>query len=135
MHGFRIGRIFGIDLRVDWSWTFIFVLLTWNLVDVFSRWHPDWSPIEAFAVATAATFAFFGCVLLHELAHSIVAVRFGMRVRSITLFLFGGGVEYRARTPVRESRISHGHRRADHEHRTRCHFHGHHGRGGSWASD
>jgi len=90
MRGFRIGRIFGIDLRVDWSWTFIFVLLTWNLVTVFSRWHPDWSAIGAFSVAAATTLAFFGCVLLHELAHSVVAVRFGMRVRSITLFLFGG---------------------------------------------
>ncbi|MGA7120408.1 MAG: site-2 protease family protein [Polyangiaceae bacterium] len=90
MRGFRIGRVFGIDLRVDWSWTFIFVLLTWNLVTVFSRWHPDWSAPGAFAVAAATTLAFFGCVLLHELAHSVVAVRFGMRVRSITLFLFGG---------------------------------------------
>ncbi len=90
MRGFRIGRVFGIDLRVDWSWTFVFVLLTWNLVAVFSRWHPDWSPAGAFAVAAVATLAFFACVLLHELAHSVVAMRFGMRVRSITLFLFGG---------------------------------------------
>ena len=85
-----IGRIFGIDLRVDWSWIFIFILLTWNLATVFSRWHRDWSAVGALAVAAATTVAFFGCVLLHELAHSVVAMRFGMRVRSITLFLFGG---------------------------------------------
>src|SRR5262249_12433427 len=86
----RIGRLFGIDLRVDWSWVFIFVLLTWNLVAVFSRWHPDWTPVEALVIAACASLLFFGCVLLHELAHSLVAMRYGVQVRSITLFLFGG---------------------------------------------
>ena len=90
MHAFRIGRIFGIDLRVDWSWVFIFVLMTWNLFSVFSRWHPAWSPFEDGAVALAASLVFFGCILLHELAHSVVAMGYGVRVRSITLFLFGG---------------------------------------------
>ena len=90
MRGFRIGRVFGIDVRVDWSWLFIFVLLTWNLLAVFARWHPDWSPFESLLVAWAASLIFFGCVLVHELAHSLVARRYGLRVRSITLFLFGG---------------------------------------------
>jgi Zn-dependent protease/CBS domain-containing protein len=90
MRGFRIGRVFGIDVRVAWSWVFIFVLLTWNLVAVFLHWHRDWSPLEALVTASAASLAFFGCILLHELAHSVVAMHYGIRVRSITLFLFGG---------------------------------------------
>jgi Zn-dependent protease/CBS domain-containing protein len=90
MRGFRIGRILGIELRVDWSWLVIFVLLTWNLVEVFARWHPDWARLESFAVAACASLIFFGCVLLHELAHSVVALRYGIPVRSITLLLFGG---------------------------------------------
>jgi Zn-dependent protease/CBS domain-containing protein len=90
MRPFRIGTVFGVELRVDWSWVFIFVLLTWNLVDVFSRWHPGWSALEALAVAGSASVIFFGCVVVHELAHSAVAMRYGLRVRSITLFLFGG---------------------------------------------
>jgi Zn-dependent protease/CBS domain-containing protein len=90
MRGFRIGRLFGIDLRVDPSWLIIFVLLTWNLVSVFSRWHPDWSSAEVLVIALSASVVFFCCVLLHELAHSLVAMGFGVRVRSITLFLFGG---------------------------------------------
>jgi len=90
MRSFRIGRVLGIDLRVDWSWVFIFVLLTWNLVSVFSGWHPDWARVGVFALAAAASLTFFGCVLLHELAHSVVAMAHGLRVRSITLFLFGG---------------------------------------------
>ena len=40
MHGFRIGRTFGIDIRIDWSWLFIVVLLTWSLSAVFSAWQP-----------------------------------------------------------------------------------------------
>lgn len=77
-------------MRVDWSWVLIFLLLTWNLVAVFSRWHPDWSSLGALGVALCASLVFFVCVLMHELAHSAVAMRYGVRVRSITLFLFGG---------------------------------------------
>jgi Zn-dependent protease/predicted transcriptional regulator len=90
MHAFRIGKLFGIDIRVDWSWVFIFVLMTWNLSMVFSQWHGDWPPLEQIGVAVVASTLFFGCLLAHELAHSLVAMRFGLRVRSITLFLFGG---------------------------------------------
>ncbi len=90
MRGLRIGRIFGIDLRIDRSWIVIFVLLTWNLVTVFSAWHPRWSSLEAFAVGVTGSLLFFGCVVLHELAHAAVASGYGIPVRNITLFLFGG---------------------------------------------
>ena len=90
MHAFRIGKLFGIEIRIDSSWIFIFVLLTWNLCTVFSGWHPDWPLFEAFSIALVSSLLFFGCILLHELAHSLVARRHDLRVRSITLFLFGG---------------------------------------------
>jgi Zn-dependent protease/CBS domain-containing protein len=90
MRALRIGKLFGIDIRVDSSWLFIFVLLTWNLVAVFSRWHPRWSQLETLLLAGTASLLFFGGILLHELAHSAVAWTYGLRVRSITLFLFGG---------------------------------------------
>jgi len=90
MHALHLGKLFGIDIRIDRSWLVIFVLLTWNLSSVFSGLHPDWPPVEAVAIALAASLVFFGCVLFHELAHSLVAMRYKLRVRSITLFLFGG---------------------------------------------
>jgi Zn-dependent protease/CBS domain-containing protein len=90
MHAFRLGKLFGIDIRIDASWLVIFVLLTWNLSTAFSGLHADWPPVESFAVALAASLVFFGCILFHELAHSLVARRYNLRVRSITLFLFGG---------------------------------------------
>jgi Zn-dependent protease/CBS domain-containing protein len=88
--GVRIGRIAGIEIAFDYSWLFIVVLLTWSLAASFTRWHPDWSPALSIGVALLAALLFFGSVLLHELAHSLVARRFGVPVRSIVLFLFGG---------------------------------------------
>ena len=90
MRGIRVGRLFGVDLRIDWSWVLIVVLLTWNLSAVFSAWHPSWSPFQSLLVSLSASLVFFLCILLHELAHSLVAMAYGTRVRSITLFLFGG---------------------------------------------
>ena len=88
--GIRIGRLFGINIRVDWSWLFIFALVTWNLATVFSTTHPDWSTALSWGTALAAALLFFLSVLAHELAHSLVAQARGIPVRGITLFLFGG---------------------------------------------
>ncbi len=88
--GFRVGRLFGIEIRVDWSWLFIFLLVAWNLSSVFGQMHPDWGTIQTWGLAIVAAFLFFGSVLAHELAHSLVARARGMPVRNITLFLFGG---------------------------------------------
>lgn len=89
-NGFRLGRIFGIKINVDWSWLFIFLLVTWNLTAVFSNVHPNWGTGLNLAVALVASLLFFGSVLAHELAHSLMAIAQGVPVRSITLFLFGG---------------------------------------------
>lgn len=88
--GLRIGRIFGIDIRVDWSWLLVFVLVTWNLSALFARTHPDWDSWLATGIALIASILFFASVLVHELAHSLVAKARGLPVRNIKLFLFGG---------------------------------------------
>ena len=88
--GFRIGRIFGINIRVDWSWLFIFFLITWNLASAFGDLHANWEPWLQWGIGVLAALLFFASVLAHELAHSLVAKARGTPVRSITLFLFGG---------------------------------------------
>lgn len=88
--GFQIGRLFGIKIRIDWSWLAILGLTIWNLGSVFGNFHPDWGPALQWGIAVAAALLFFASVLAHELAHSLVARAQGVPVRSITLFLFGG---------------------------------------------
>ncbi|HDQ73670.1 MAG TPA: site-2 protease family protein [Chloroflexi bacterium] len=88
--GIRIGRLFGINIRIDWSWLFIFLLITWNLATVFGQAHSEWSVLMHWGMAAVAALLFFASVLAHELAHSLVAQAQGIPVRSITLHLFGG---------------------------------------------
>jgi Zn-dependent protease/CBS domain-containing protein len=88
--GFRIGKLFGIDIRIAWSWLLIFALVTWSLGIAFGGFHPNWGPVLQWGLAAAASLLFFGSVLAHELAHSLVAKAEGIPVRSITLILFGG---------------------------------------------
>ena len=107
--GFALGRLSGIELRVDWSLLFIFGLIAIDLgAGVFPRWHPDWGAGLCWAVALAAATAFFASVLAHELAHALMARRHGIAVPRITLFLFGGVAELaeEPRTPRAELLIA-----------------------------
>jgi Zn-dependent protease/CBS domain-containing protein len=88
--GIRIAKLLGIKIRIDWSWLLILLLVIWNLSVAFSQMHPDWSLTLAISIAVSAALLFFLSVLLHELAHSLVAKAQGIPVDSITLFLFGG---------------------------------------------
>ena len=88
--GFQIGRLFGIGIFVDWSWLFIFALVTWSLGADFLFLHPSWGWGVTWGLAVAGALLFFASVLLHELAHSLVAQARGLPVRDITLFIFGG---------------------------------------------
>jgi Zn-dependent protease len=88
---FRVARILGIDIRIHISWVLIFLLVLLSLADqVFPASYPQWSQQKTFIVSAVAASLFFASVLLHELAHAIVALRFKMSVSSITLFLLGG---------------------------------------------
>ena len=88
--GFKVGRIFGIEIDIDGSWLFIFFLISWELGTAFSQLHPEWGGGLAWGIAIATALLFFVSVLLHELAHSLVGQSQGVPVHSITLFLFGG---------------------------------------------
>jgi len=88
--GFRIGRLFGIEIRVEWTWLIIFALVTYSLGSTFGQLRSEWNPTLQWGLAGAAALLFFGSVLAHELAHSLVSQARGNPVDSITLFLFGG---------------------------------------------
>lgn len=105
MGSFRLGRLLGVRVDVDWSLFIIFWLVTVSLASgTFPAWHPDWSVGLRWGVAVAAALLFFGSVLLHELSHALVGRAFGMNTRNITLFLFGGvaSIEQEPATPRAE---------------------------------
>jgi len=87
----RLGRILGIDIKLDYSWFVIFVLVTWSLAgQVFPDSYPNWSRTAYWLVGLITALLFFASVLAHELAHSFVSQRYGVPVHDITLFIFGG---------------------------------------------
>ena len=90
VRGFRIGKIFGINIHIDWSWLLIFGLVSWSLASTFGQIHTEWTALAQWGMALSAALLFFLSVLAHELAHSLVAQARGVPVRNITLFMFGG---------------------------------------------
>jgi Zn-dependent protease len=87
----RLGRILGIPIGLHWSWFLIFGLLTWSLAaGYFPAEAPGLSGPAYWLLAVATSLLFFASVLLHELGHSVIALRNQVPVRSITLFVFGG---------------------------------------------
>src|ERR1051326_1657149 len=86
----RVGYIAGISINLHYTWLFIFVLVTLSLVNHFGITEPQWLPVEHWLFAILTSMLFFASVLLHELAHSLIAIRRGIPVRAITLFIFGG---------------------------------------------
>ncbi|MDE3153847.1 MAG: site-2 protease family protein [Acidobacteriota bacterium] len=86
-----LGRVLGIPIGLDYSWFLIFALITWALASSYYPVEfPTWAPAMYWVMGALTAVMLFVSVLLHELGHSAVALRFRIPVRSITLFIFGG---------------------------------------------
>ena len=87
----RLFTIRGIEVGVHYSWLIIFALLTWSLaIFGFRQFGVELSEIEYWVLAAIASLLLFVSVLIHELAHSFMALARGLAAKSITLFIFGG---------------------------------------------
>jgi Zn-dependent protease/predicted transcriptional regulator len=86
----RIGKILGIPIFLHSTWVIIFAAITYSLAMQFEQQHPGWTPAQQWSVGVFTSVLFFASLLFHELAHSVVAQFYKIRVLSITLFIFGG---------------------------------------------
>jgi Zn-dependent protease/predicted transcriptional regulator len=86
----KLGRIAGISIGLHYSWFIIALLIALSLAQHFRDVTPQWSSTVVWAAAVVTSVLFFAALLLHELAHSLLAKARGLRVRAITLFALGG---------------------------------------------
>jgi Zn-dependent protease/CBS domain-containing protein len=86
----KLGRIFGVEIGLHYSWFIIALLITFSLVGHFEANNPTWSDGLRWAIAIITAVLFFAAIVVHELSHAIVAKMRGLPVRSITLFALGG---------------------------------------------
>lgn len=95
-----LGKILGIPVWLDYTWFLIFVLLSWSLaVNYFPHEFKNWPLSEYWIVGIFTSLMLFASVLLHELGHSVIAMSYKIKVKQITLFLFGGIAEISGEPP------------------------------------
>src|SRR5260370_5347776 len=86
----KLGRVFGIEIGIHYSWFIIAGLITSSLAAQFRSATRDWSSTLVWSAAVLTAVLFFVSLLAHELAHSLVARAHNLPVRRITLFALGG---------------------------------------------
>jgi Zn-dependent protease len=105
----HLGEVDGIPVGANWSVLVIFFLFAWELADlILPAYHPHQGQAVYWATAVVTTAILFACLLAHEVSHAVVAKRNGIRVRQITLWLFGGvsELESEALTPAVDFRVA-----------------------------
>jgi len=108
-HTIPMGRVLGIPLELDYSWFLVFALLTWALaVGHYPAEFKGWPASLYWIMGAVTAVLLFVSVVLHELGHSVVARRYKIPVRRITLFIFGGvsQIEAEAATAGADFRIA-----------------------------
>ncbi len=100
----ELFEIFGFKVRIDLSWFVVAALVTWQFSAlVFPAQLPGLAPGTYWLMGAAGALAYFVCLLLHELSHSLVARTYGVEMRGITLFIFGGVAEMTGEPPSPQS--------------------------------
>jgi len=102
VHRFRLraGSLAGIPLWIHVSWFAVLGLVVWSVTEEFGAALPELPLAERLAMGSVTGIAFFTCLAVHEVAHAVVARRFSVRVRGITLFLLGGVAEIEGELPT-----------------------------------
>lgn len=91
--GISLGKIFGIVIRIDYSWFIIFFLITQAFASQYFLVSPKLDLITSIFLGAVTSLLIFACALIHELSHSVVGNYLGAKIKRITLFIFGGASE------------------------------------------
>jgi Zn-dependent protease len=95
-----LGQVYGIPIKLHTTWFLVFAMVAWSLAGgYFPLEYPGWDPAIYWVVGVITAVLFFASVLIHELGHSVVAIREGITVRNITLFIFGGVAQIESEPP------------------------------------
>lgn len=96
----KLFTLVGFEVNIDVSWIIIAVLVTWSLAKgVFPQYREGLSSGTYWLMGMAGAAGLFASIIFHELCHSLVARRFGMQMKGITLFVFGGVAEMHDEPP------------------------------------
>src|SRR5919197_5991840 len=96
----RLFRLFGIQFTANWSWIFLLALLVYVAATTFSGLRLGLGPVVLWPLAITAALLCVMSLYAHELAHALVARRFGIPVRTISLFLLGGMAHITRESPT-----------------------------------
>jgi Zn-dependent protease len=99
----KLGRIAGIEIGLHYSWFLIAILIALSLAAHFHSANREWSTSTIWSAAIITAVLFFAALLVHELAHSVVAKSRGLNVRAITLFALGGVSQIESEAPDAKS--------------------------------
>jgi Zn-dependent protease/predicted transcriptional regulator len=99
-HSITLFKLFGFEIRIDVSWLILVVLIVWSLAKgFFPLYYPDLSMASYWWMGAFGALGLFASIILHELSHSLVARRYGLPMKGITLFIFGGVAEMEDEPP------------------------------------
>lgn len=98
---YPLFKVFGFEVKLDISWFLIALLITWTLAaELFPQRYPDLPRETYWWMGVAGAIGIFFSIVFHEFSHSIVARYFGIPIRGITLFIFGGIAEMEKEPPT-----------------------------------
>jgi Zn-dependent protease len=90
----KLFKIFDFEVGIDWSWVILAILIAWSLsVGLFPFYYKDLSTQTYWVMGIVGAFGLFFSIVFHELCHSLVAKKYGLPIKGITLFIFGGVAE------------------------------------------
>jgi Zn-dependent protease/CBS domain-containing protein len=103
----KIFKLFGFEVKIDLSWIILAFLITWTLAKgLFPYYYKGFSSIIYWWMGIFGALGLFFSIIFHEMSHSLVARRFGLEMKGITLFIFGGVAEMADEPPSAKAELA-----------------------------